>query len=475
MDRVDTEDRPPTGSSGTRTQPTRQGLAGGVALLAGHGGTAAGYSARAVREASAVIAAAQGATVRSAEALGKAADVLVAATAVLAPAEIPIGDRIRTRKRIRRLHRERARLEAKKSRKVAAAPDDGQAGSTENAKVRSLSEAIRQRGAEIAGLKDKLRTPWIEARAQAGPNRTQRRAASVSSAPARGAVNAPQERAVRRPQPGQPEGNESVAKGAAIRNPRRPADRARETLKTVAQVRSLLEEEAGQAEFALASQKLVFLGAVRDLQSASLQRIEGAIAGLKRLEHPVVARILTVLAWDSRADVRAVALIALTEQEADGAVPLFRQAANDGSPRVRMAALRGLYKVGRSEATPYLVKALADEDAGVRCRAVKCLRWAGVQEAVPNLLLLLNDPETLVRSAVIDALGDLKSRLVVPGLIQALDDENVLVREAAGRALANLSDRQTGFQPDGSHEARARGKAQWEAWWAANRATFHRV
>lgn len=453
---------------GGDSSSARKWMSGGLAWMAKSGGKALGYSVRATQKTGAVVTDVQRAITQAAKRSGEAAHALLVSTAELFPTEIPIGNRIRTAKRIRRLKKECTRLSERMQRKAGAVRSEGQINPAQNAAIRRLSDAIRLRAAEIGKLKAKLKARRVDMKAGAVSKKARRRGqATAATAGAAGTVVTGEAPATESPMSKALMAEASGVKGLAAKPPE-----AEKAPRKGARTRLLLERASEQATFCLASERLAFQNAVRDVQTANPALIDVAMESLKRINNPAVTRVLSLLAKDPRTGVRAHALNALTEQRNEEAIPLFQQAVNDSSARVRMAALRGLHKLGHGAATPYLMKALEDEDAGVRRRAVTCLTWAGAQEAVPNLLILLEDPETAVRKAVVDALGNLKSRLTIPGLIQALADEDIRVRRAAHETLKNLSHHTIVFSPEDSREDWVRVKAQWEAWWKVNSATF---
>ena len=470
-------------SRGTGGQSAREWMAKGIVWVAKSGGKTLGQSVRAMKKTGAMVTGAQRTAAKTVRASQKAAGTMLVSTLAVLPKQIAIGNRIRTCKHIRRLQREKACLRKKMRRKAVTPQGDKRTSSIECEEIQKLSETIKLREVEIAELRDKLETGNAQAKVQAvskGPKR-QIQAMAATPAVSESAVTA-EPPAIERPKPkpleaeapvvdesvAEPVGTEAlIAPGSGAQAPEHEEEPS-----AVEQVQFLLEEAAQHADFDLASEKLVFQRAVQDVQSTDPALIEAAMGNLKRIKNPAVTRVLGLLAKDPREGVRAHSLTVLTEQEEEGAVPLFEEAVKDSSVRVRMAALRGLYKLGCGRAIPHFMKALEDEDAGVRHRAVTCLSWAGVPEAIPNMLPLLQDSDTVVRKAVVDALGNLESRLGVPGLIQALGDKDVRVRRAAHRTLKNLTHHTIVFGSEACCEHGSEAKAQWEAWWKVNRATF---
>ena len=229
-----------------------------------------------------------------------------------------------------------------------------------------------------------------------------------------------------------------------------------------------MEDIVRQAEFTLASQKMAFVEVVRGVESTGYLT-ERTARRLRDIENPAVNGLLMALAEHPHEATRARSLDALTERQAQEALPMFQLATADESTRVRTAALSGLYRVGGEKAVPFLTRALKDADPTVRHRAVTCLACLGTQDVAPKLLGLMKDTDASVRRAVISSLRTLKSTTAVPRLIEALDDEDAQVREAAHKTLKELSHRNIMFNPRGSPEERAKAKARWKAWWREQR------
>lgn len=229
-----------------------------------------------------------------------------------------------------------------------------------------------------------------------------------------------------------------------------------------------MEDIVSQAEFTLASQKMAFVEVVQGVESTGYLT-ERTARRLRDIENPAVNELLMALAEHPHEATRARSLDALTERQAQEALPIFQLATADESARVRTAALSGLYRVGGEKAVPFLTRALKDDDPTVRHRAVTCLACLGTQDVAPKLLGLMKDTDASVRRAVISSLRTLKSTTAVPRLIEALDDEDAQVREAAHKTLKELSHRNIMFNPQGSPEERAKAKARWKAWWREQR------
>ncbi len=224
------------------------------------------------------------------------------------------------------------------------------------------------------------------------------------------------------------------------------------------------EEVAEQAKFALASEKMAFMGVVRGVESTGYLS-ESAAKKLIAIANPAVDRLFTVLAEHPHEATRARSVGALAERQAKEGLPVLERAAADDSARVRVAALSGIYKLGGEKAIPHLTRALKDREPSVRHRAVMCLGWTGSPDVVPKLHRMMKDDDVSVRRAVVSALGTLKSKGSIPHVIAALDDEDVKVREAAHRTLKELSHRNIPFDPQGTLEERDKIKAQWKVWW----------
>jgi HEAT repeat protein len=234
------------------------------------------------------------------------------------------------------------------------------------------------------------------------------------------------------------------------------------------------EELQREASLALSSEKLAFANAITDAKSEDPRLREAAAEALGKLRSPAAKGVLRFLCADPVDAVRARSLTALLSHPADPAlIPFFQSMARkDPNAKVRIAALRCLYNLDAAQSIPTLLAALSDENAMVRRRAVTCLTWADAKMNVPDLILLLDDPNREVRRAVVEALAHLRSGLSVPHLIEALEDEDPRVRESASQALRTLTAQTIAFDPRGTSEARAEGKAKWKAWWVRTGASL---
>ena len=174
-----------TGSHGARGQSTRNWTTSSLSWTAKHGGKALGYSVRALRETGTLITGAHRATTQTIKASGRAADALFASAAGQLPLQIPIGTRIRKKKRIRRLQKQSAHLRQKMGLKIAAGLDAEDTDSTEDVTVtvRNLAQALRVRAVEIAELRSKLELSRTGTEARAASERIKRKTQPVPEKP----------------------------------------------------------------------------------------------------------------------------------------------------------------------------------------------------------------------------------------------------------------------------------------------------
>lgn len=227
---------------------------------------------------------------------------------------------------------------------------------------------------------------------------------------------------------------------------------------------TLIEEIVNQAKFALASERLIFLDVIHDIQVKG-QLEENTAKRVKEIDNSAVDQLLSVLAGHPHEATRLRSLNALAERQSTQFLSVFERAVDDPNARVRVAAISGLYKLKSAEAVPYLTKALSDKNATVRHRAAVCLAWIGTPDILPCLLALLSDPDASVRRAVVAELGSLKDAISIPRLIDALDDKDDRVSDAAFRALNELTGANIDFTPRDSAEERSRATARWKTWW----------
>lgn len=421
------EERTDRAEDAASKQPFRGWIADGVEWLVSGGGKTANASVRAMKKAGAAIADATSVTARNAKVSAKAADELLKSALHMLPKEITVGNRVRTRKRIRRLQKEIARLTERRRRKAESASSDGRSDAAREIEVERIFSAVRLREAEIVQLREQLRSAPAPKAAEG---------ASIESKP----KTQPRSPALDKVRP---TGGDSVVSGSSTakspaKEPAAPArKRKRQVRKAVrsrlteTRLRLELERAVEDAEFSRFSKKIEFQQIARQTLDRDAAAAREAVEILKNIDRPVVTRILGLLAENSTMEIRARALTALAEREDKGSLSLFQEAAKDSNARVRMAALRGLYKLLSEGASPHLIDALEDEDAGVRRRAVMCLGWIGDRQALPRLLQLLEDPEPIVRRALTVALGTLQSRGAVAGRVPAVGEGNI--PEPSGR------------------------------------------
>lgn len=430
----------------------------------------------------------------------------VAAAAAQLPGASSLADRLRTRKRIRRL---RADVDRARKSMIAALTSAALAGSPkpqENEQVQKNLAAIRA-GEEI--IRDLLQSssyslaeaapvfPAAPAYEQMPELETPRipiapgSEPSISRAPKTDVLVATVATPVppARPEPQVPPHPAPAASIPAVAQskvkvpapaPVQPPARATET-SAVPEEGDVGMSEALElsdlpmlADFAFSSDRLLFENAIRCVGSEDLATCETGVRALEKLEGHVVIQALVILSRHPVDTIRTHALDALLERP--GSPALFQviqqMVRNDPSAKARIAAIRVLFKIDPVLSIPYLSKALLDENTMVRRRAVMCLSWSGAQEAIPDLILALEDPDVEVRCATVQALAQLRSKLAIPYLIKALDDSDVQVRLNVWRTLQALTGRKLGFKPRGSSESRARGKANWENWWKETESGF---
>lgn len=123
------------------------------------------------------------------------------------------------------------------------------------------------------------------------------------------------------------------------------------------------------------------------------------------------------------------------------AIPLFREKVSDPSYRVRIGCLRGLYKLADDrDAVPLLKEALQDGHPEVRRTAATFIGWKDSAEASPALVQCLRDEDAKVRKAAVAALANLKDESSVLPLIKVLADKELEIREKALETIKVISD-----------------------------------
>ena len=197
----------------------------------------------------------------------------------------------------------------------------------------------------------------------------------------------------------------------------------------------------------------------------------GELGRLKSVE--AIQTLSSVALVDAQPTVRAAAVNALVQIDANKVVPTLGKALQDADPVVASAAAAGLGKakarsavrpllmvllhnsprlrsasaeaVGRiddARAVRPLLKVLASDDViEVRQQAAKALGTLKDRRAVPELVTALDAPEASLRVFAVDALGDIGDTSVVARLCRMLTSkENPGVRESSVVALGKLKD-----------------------------------
>jgi HEAT repeat protein len=205
--------------------------------------------------------------------------------------------------------------------------------------------------------------------------------------------------------------------------------------------------------------------------SSSPDERRGEIYECKRDPTPAnVEQIRTYLDDDDR-DVRATAMFAIVDLDAEGArevalaalddpdgfvrrtaadsiamlddpttVPhLTRVLLEDEDPRVRRAAAETLRQIGGPDAVVALSQALEDPMKEVRLSATKGVAQLDPLSSIETLsLMVIKDPDWNIRAHAAAALGDSGLPEVIPALVQAENDSNEFVRAAAATAREKL-------------------------------------
>lgn len=421
---ISKEERTDRAEDAASKQPFRGWMAGGVERLIGGSGKTAGASVRAMKKAGAAIADAAFVTARNAKVSAQAADKLLMSALNMIPKEITVGNRVRTRKRIRRLQKEIARLAEKGRCEAESALSDSQTDAAKDIEVERISAGIRLREAEITQLREQLGSASAPKARQGASKELKPKTKSRSSAPDKVRSAAGDSVVSESSEAKKPPGESRRSARARQRKTRQ----AVQSRLTETRLRLELKRVIEDAEFSRVSEKMEFQQTVKQALDRDPAAVREAIESLENIDNPVGIRILGMLAENSKVEIRVRALTALAQREDEGSLFLFQEAAKDSSARIRMAALRGLYKLRSEGAIPYLIDALEDEAAGVRHRAVMCLGWIGARQAVPKLLELLEDPEPTVRRAVAVALGSLESKDAVGARVHAVGDQNIASR-----------------------------------------------
>jgi HEAT repeat protein len=183
------------------------------------------------------------------------------------------------------------------------------------------------------------------------------------------------------------------------------------------------------------------LSAFRSEDVATREAAAMILGGI--LHQPTVRALVTRLACEPSAAVRALCIDAVRALGWTEALWAVRDALRDSAAAVRLAAVRATYSLaGRAGATD-LVGMLHDESEDVRRRAVTCLGWIGYEPGVADVLPLLADESAFVRRAALDALENLDATKAAGQVAQLLDDPEELVCRKALQTLHTVAQGRT--------------------------------
>ena len=182
---------------------------------------------------------------------------------------------------------------------------------------------------------------------------------------------------------------------------------------------------------------------VRTLTDVDVSVRQAVVQALGDLDDPrAIQALMRILLEDPVADVRAAAAWALGEIEDPAALPALMQALQrDSSAEVRQRAAWALGEIEDARAVDALGAALRDADSEVRHTAMWALGEIESPAAVPALLTGLSSDDSEVRSMSAWALGQIEDAAAVVALIRVLrEDRSAEVREHAARALGEIED-----------------------------------
>lgn len=154
-----------------------------------------------------------------------------------------------------------------------------------------------------------------------------------------------------------------------------------------------------------------------------------------------VAEIRALLDDPDR-DVRATALNALAQLDAEDEERLLRQALEDEDGFVRATAAKLLADLGSRDNADVLAEhLLGDPDPLVRQRAAEALAVLGGEPAIVALVRALDDPMQPVRLAVVEGVLDLAPGRAIDPLVRMLAEDGAWeIRVRAARALGASGD-----------------------------------
>ena len=163
-------------------------------------------------------------------------------------------------------------------------------------------------------------------------------------------------------------------------------------------------------------------------------------------------------------DTKNAAKEAIIEYGDNGLVAVV-EAMGDEDPTMRSAAMLFLIEDVSFDAIPLLLTATKHEKAEIRMRSIYAIGEIDPSEAIPVLKdILINDSSKDVRLAAFQVVQVYADAIAVQLSIFALQDEDVEVRKAAITALKNRTERDFGYDPEGSKNDRRKSILAWQEW-----------
>lgn len=229
---------------------------------------------------------------------------------------------------------------------------------------------------------------------------------------------------------------------------RETIDSLRGSLREIEDRLAALETIARSTDPTLAGRMETIEASIRDLQSDSVDSLEGVrseLGALRDAIRDVAASAVSV--GEGEADPREA-----TESDATDAETADAESTDAG-------------EAVDTELVAILAK-LDSAEAGQRFAALVELGRRGDVEHLPRIAdVLLNDEDFVVREFAANVLGTFGSKKAVEPLVRALRDSAPSVVFAADEALQRITRKDFGMKRRSSSGARAEVVRRWESWW----------
>ena len=141
---------------------------------------------------------------------------------------------------------------------------------------------------------------------------------------------------------------------------------------------------------------------------------------------------------DKNPDVRAAAILNLSEIGDKASIPRIRQLFHDKDANVSRCAASFLSDLGDQSSIPEMRELLQSKDTFLRAIAINTLRKLGDRESIIEIKKCLNDENAFVRYRAIHFLAEIAGLESIPDIKKLLYDKDIHISDAAGQVLLKL-------------------------------------